>query len=255
MSVTLTLVVRPAFDAEAFLRAVAEEATGWRRTPNALPPEEIVEAAGRICYMSFGERQSPRTNPIYIRHLVEMGHESVLEHVVWGFVLTGVSRAFSHQLVRHRPGWSYSQLSQQYHDEKDAKFVEPEALKASPEARAIWRQAMDTAKRSYRDILAILEGADVVGSAGEKKELKRALYSAARSVLPNATETKLFVSANARAIRHFLAVRGALLGDEEMRRVSAVLLATLSAEAPALFADFAIETLADGSPMVVRRAP
>src|SRR5262249_24968483 len=123
MTVNAYLVTKPAFDVNVFLAFVADEKLTWRRSPGARAAEEIVEGAGRVCYLSFGTRQAPRTNSEYISHLIAMGHESVLEHVTWGFVLTGVSRAFTHQMVRHRVGFAFSQLSQQYHDERDATFV------------------------------------------------------------------------------------------------------------------------------------
>ena len=105
-----------------------DEGTNWRRTQGATGIEELIEVSGRVCYMSFGPDQSPRPNRDYVANLLRMRHESVLEHASWTLLLTGVSRAFTHQLVRHRAGFSYSQLSQQYHDERDATFVEPSSL-------------------------------------------------------------------------------------------------------------------------------
>src|SRR5215472_9732606 len=136
------LVSETAFDLsemEAFLR---QSRTSWRKTTGTTPADQIVEAAGRICYMSFGKHQSPRDNGEYVKHLVRQGHESVLEHVSWGFLITGISRAFTHQLVRHRVGFAFSQLSQQYHEERDATFVEPTNLAAFPAARAAWQSAV-----------------------------------------------------------------------------------------------------------------
>jgi thymidylate synthase (FAD) len=255
MTVHAYLVTKPAFDVAAFLTFLADERMTWQRSLGAREAEEIVEGAGRVCYLSFGAHQSPRTNTEYITHLVEMGHESVLEHVNWGFVLTGVSRAFTHQLVRHRVGFAFSQLSQQYHDERDTAFVEPAHLEKFPAARAAWQAAVDTARRAYCEILESLDGLAAQAAPESRKEIRRAIRSAARSVLPNAAETKIFMTANARAFRHFLRVRGALVGDEEMRRVSAALLHLLKLEAPALFADYEIEEIADQSPIVVYRGP
>jgi thymidylate synthase (FAD) len=253
MTVAAYLVCRPTFDVTAFLRFLARDTLTWHRSPQARPGEEIVEAAGRVCYLSFGEAQSPRTNAEYIAHLLEMGHESVLEHVTWSFVLAGVSRAFTHQLVRHRVGFAFSQLSQQYHDERDAKFVEPLGLDAFPQARAAWERATEAARRAYRDILDSLHVLETGTPPELRKETRRKIRSMARGVLPNAIETKIFVTANARALRYFFRVRGGILGDLEMRQVSAALLAPLKAEAPALFSDYEIETLSDGSPIVLHR--
>ncbi len=215
-----------------------------------------MEAAGRVCYMSFGVHQSPRTNAEYIRHLIRMGHESVLEHVSWTFLVTGVSRAFTHQLVRHRVGFAFSQLSQQYHDETEAEFVEPWPLGSHPDARAAWEQAVSSAKGAYREILQILRGLEgkIGKNPAQHKEVQRAIRSAARSVLPNATETKIVVTANARALRHFFAIRGSIPGDVEMRKVGTELLRLVQAEAPSLFFDFRVERLPDGSPIVRRAA-
>lgn len=251
------LLSRPQFDVETFLGFLEDAGQGeWRRTPDALQPEEIVEAAGRVCYMSFGARQSPRSCDEYIRNLIQQGHESVLEHVSWTFLLTGVSRAFTHQLVRHRVGFAFSQLSQQYHEETDASFIEPCLLHEIPGAHAAWTEAMRLAKKSYIDILKLLQRQETDSLSGlDAKEAARAMRSAARSVLPNATETKIVMTANARALRHFLKVRGAIEGDEEMRVASAELLRCLQSEAPAIFNDFSLEHLEDGSPMVVIKQP
>ncbi len=223
----------------------------WIRSPRATETEEIVEIAGRVCYMSFGDKQSPRRNGDYIHNLIRQGHESVLEHVSWTFLLAGISRAFTHQLVRHRVGFAFSQLSQQYHEETTATFVEPAHLKQSPQALQAWRRAVAVSQESYKvilDSLSELEGAP--GLDLSKKEFKRAIRSAARSVLPNATETKIVATANARALRHFFKIRGSIPGDIEMREVAAALFNVVRTEAPSLFADFTLEKLADGSPVL-----
>ncbi len=127
----LFLVGRPNFDYNSFLGFLETEGESWLKSEEASTPENIVEVAGRLCYMSFGSRQFRKCNKDYIDNLIKQGHESVLEHVSWSFILTGVSRAFTHQLVRHRVGFSFSQLSQQYHDENDATFVCPISSLAS----------------------------------------------------------------------------------------------------------------------------
>jgi thymidylate synthase (FAD) len=201
--------------------------------------------------MSFGEAQSPRSNSEYVHNLISMGHESVLEHAAWTLLISGISRAFSHQLVRHRVGFSFSQLSQQYHDESDTKFVMPESLRSNRRAAEIWSDIVERSRAAYKAIL------DEVNESGKEdlaaKETKRAMRSAARSVLPNATETKVVVTANARALRHFLRVRGDIVGDIEMRRVCGLLLGVMKSEAPSLFSDFEIASLPDGTPIVRSR--
>lgn len=241
------LLARPLFtDAHLeFLRdSLPPEEAHWLEDDGVTPADRLVEFAGRVCYMSFGRAQSERTNADYIRNLIRNGHESVLEHAVWTFALAGVSRAFTHQFVRHRVGFSYSQLSQQYHDESAARFVRPVELDAHPTAVAIWEHAIAETQEAYTKLVANLQGTKM------GREARRALRSAARSVLPNATESIVVTTANARAIRHFLKVRGAIVGDSEMRAVSAALIDALRPEAPALFADFIVEYPGDGLPLV-----
>jgi thymidylate synthase (FAD) len=241
------LISRPTLISGAVKRFLADERTSWRRSMRATNAEEIVELGGRVCYLSFGKAQSPKTNAQYIQNLVRMGHDSVLEHATWTFVLTGVSRAFSHQLVRHRVGFAFSQLSQEYHSESDAKFVMPERLRLSKKALQAWSNSITASKNAYDEILSSV---DRLGEEWGKKEHRRAVRSAARSVLPNATETKIVITANARAIRHFLHVRGSIIGDSEMRRVAAVLLRVMKTEAPSIFKDFRTGRLEDGSPII-----
>lgn len=243
----LYVLARPQVDFGAIAAFLDAENVPWRRTPKSTPIEELVEFAGRLCYMSFGERQSPKSNGEYLRHLVDQGHESVLEHAFWTFALTGVTRAFSHQLVRHRIGFSYSQLSQQYHDETDARVAMPRAVSRVPTAAARWAAATRRAQEAYAEIVQELHFADELLPERERLRMAR---TGARSVLPAATETKIVFTANARAIRHFLVQRGAILGDEEMRLVAFLLLETVKRDAPALFSDFTAKELDDGLPVV-----
>jgi len=95
-------------------RFLADHGVAWQ-TDTDVAAESLVEVAGRVCYMSFA-RPRPGGNHAYIKHILEVGHGSVLEHAVWNFLITGVSRSFTHELVRHRAGMGYSQLSQRYVD-------------------------------------------------------------------------------------------------------------------------------------------
>jgi thymidylate synthase (FAD) len=242
----------PSFEEDEFARFLHDVGQTWRSTSGASKGENLVEVAGRICYMSFGERQSTRTNREYIVNLLSQGHESVLEHATWTFLITGVSRSFSHQLVRHRPGFSFSQLSQQYHDERNSTLVIPSAIQRDPLLLAVWSDTVGRAQWAYRELLNALESPDEGRVTGPGREWRRRVRSAARSVLPEATATKIVVTANARALRHFFEVRGGLVGDEEMRRVSALLLDVVNQTAPNLFFDFEIRQHSDDLPIVVR---
>lgn len=246
------LVGRPSFSEnhKGFLEAFhrSNKAT-WRRDESATEAECLVEFAGRVCYMSFGEKQSPRTNAKYIRNLIESGHESVLEHASWTFALCGISRALTHQLVRHRIGFGFSQLSQQYFDESDATFVAPPGIESVPSAKAEWDAIMLQSSIAYKTLIKEISEsvADSHESVAEKKRLVR---SVARSVLPNSTETAIVMTANARALRHFFKVRGSVIGDVEMRCVAAALFRVVQPEGPSLFYDYAVNQYSDGFPLV-----
>lgn len=243
------LIARPSIDYEAIQKFLSDRKVSWLPTDEASDSEHLVEVSGRICYMSFSRETDKIRYPNmeYVRNLIRKGHESVLEHATWSFIIDGVSRGFTHQLVRHRVGFSYSQLSQQYHDESDANFVSPQGL--SPNERAIWQDAMEKALETYHALLRSCDIADM------SFEARRRLRTAARSVLPNATETTIAVTANARAIRHFLKIRGSIVGDIEMRLVSAEILRLVASDAPSLFSDFESEILEDGWPIVVQSEP
>jgi len=251
--VEIHVIGRQAVSIDVILDFLESQGLSWRRTEGATPPEELVEVAGRICYLSFGDRQTTVSNEEFIGRLISNGHESVLEHVSWTFLVTGVSRSLTHQLVRHRVGFSYSQLSQQYHDERSAEFVEPSLLKDIPEARVIWETAVLSARDAYMQIMKhaeeYLRESREASQAGKADELAR---SVARSVLPNATETRLVLTVNARALRRFFAIRGSTANDPEMRYFAVGLLKHVAQDSPSLFADFQIRMLPDGSEEIIR---
>jgi thymidylate synthase (FAD) len=148
-------------------------------------------------------------------------------------------------------GFSFSQLSQQYVDQSVTGALLPEAIRQLPEAVALWDESIERSREDYQRLLRLLEDEE---SDLAPRERLRAMRSAARTVLPEGFETKILCSANARSLRHFLATRGSIEGDEEMRQVSALLLKALDPEAPAVFEDFSLEWLSDGLPVVRHRA-
>lgn len=242
-------IAKTVADFDAIQDFLDEEKVQWNTTQNSSNRDNLVEFSGRVCYMSFGTRQSPRNNQEYIRNLIDSGHGSVLEHANWTFITSGVSRGFTHQLVRHRAGFSYSQLSQQYYDESDAGFVAPPSLKKGTQLYGKWVEAMNSSLDLYRELITSAKKLNINNSFSNKEKL-RELRTTARSILPNAIETKIVFTANARAIRNFLIARGAIEGDWEMRDVSSQILTIVKNDAPSLFQDFEIITLEDGSDSV-----
>jgi thymidylate synthase (FAD) len=250
---SVSIIGRTQFDRASFDSFLHAEDTSWRHAKEATDAELLVEAAGRVCYMSFGDKQYRVDYVEYLRNLIRNGHESVLEHVNWSILITGISRALTHQLVRHRAGFAFSQLSQQYHDETEALFAPPYELRQDLFKLRAWARMMLRFREVYADTLSDLtkEQGKMYSSLAQR-EKKRAVRSAARGILPNCTETKIVTTANARALRHFLSVRGAIPGDYEMRELSVKLLSVVGAEAPHLFVDFRTATLPDGSASVER---
>lgn len=238
------LLGRQQMNAAELDRFLADHDVESWETDTDVASQKLCEIAGRVCYMSF-RKPRPGGNETYLGHILEVGHGSVLEHAVFNFVITGVSRSFTHELVRHRAGFGYSQLSQRYVDESVAEYVEPDCIAEDPELHEIWRAAVQQAHNAY---LKLVEGLAAKYSDMEDRTLRRKLSrQAARSVLPNATETKIFVTANARALRHFIEMRASEYAEVEIRHVALKVLEILRQEAPNLFGDYELTTLPDGT--------
>jgi thymidylate synthase (FAD) len=215
--------------------------------------EALAEFAGRACYQSWHKpNPSTATNAGYLRHILEVGHLSVLEHATVTFYITGISRSLTHELVRHRH-FSYSQLSQRYVPERDAAMVEPEVIAADPELHKKFVEATEASVQAYTELLAGLEKHFAEAYDGDPAGrpsptlLRKQARQAARAVLPNATETRIVVTGNYRAWRHFVAMRATEHADVEIRALAVECLRQLQRVAPNVFGDFTISTLADGS--------
>lgn len=275
------------------------------------------------CYMSFSKPR-PGGNQAYLQRILESSHGSVLEHGVWNFIFTGISRSLSHELVRHRAGWGHSQLSQRYVDESVAEFVVPEDLRKEVSraenyimtrqpvlrgsAPSIWGQLLTeeivgittnrikhpgetifeglnwmldciTANHGYRRHVNYLDDRirtdlyvefklqeyqkrtekdsseplpDIQEwykglSQDEKTGIRKQARQAARSVLPNATETKIFCTANARAIRHFIEMRASRHAEPEIRKLAYQVWQAVKDDSPHLFGDYELIQLPDNT--------
>lgn len=180
--------------------------------PEATSPEDLMEAAGRVCYQSQ-HKPNPATesNEDYLANILRQGHESVLEHAVFSFYITGVSRALTHELIRHRH-LSYSQLSQRFVDESDTAIVLPPAIEEGSVEHDILDNSVQVALYAYEDMVNQLQ---------DEKGLKRKqAREAARAVLPNCVETRIVVTGNVRAWRDMLKKRLDPAADAEIRLVS-----------------------------------
>jgi thymidylate synthase (FAD) len=207
--------------------------------------EALAEFAGRACYQSW-QKPNPATatNAGYLTHILQVGHLSVLEHGSVSFYITGISRSLTHELIRHRH-FSYSQLSQRYVPERDAAMVEPDVIASDPELHAKFVAATQASVSAYNELLAGLQERFV--SEPKATLRKKQARQAARAVLPNATETRIVVTGNYRAWRHFIAMRATEHADVEIRELAVECLRQLQKVATNVFDDFTISTMPDGT--------
>jgi thymidylate synthase (FAD) len=226
---TVTLLARPVFTMPEHLPVswIGESTDG----------ERLAEFAGRLCYMSQ-HNPAKRATRDYLDNIKKQGHGSVLEHANYTLLLEGVSRSLTHELVRHRAGFAYSQLSQRYVDESEANFVVPPAVIGDESLEAQWRAQIEAAQQSYVSLVEKLM--ERYGWVQDRVHRRKMAREAARAVLPNATETKIVVTANARAWRTMLELRSSEGAELEIRRAAIMILRLLQCEAPGFFSDFAI---------------
>lgn len=178
-------------------------------------PEELLEHAGRVCYRSQG-RGDPGA---FLRARIREGHESLIEHASATFEISGISRACSHQLVRHRLA-SYSQESQRYVSMESPEWVVPPAISADPEALAIWERFTAGVRQAYQ----------MLRERGIRKE-------DARFVLPNATATRIIVTMNFRELLHVFRLRISPEAQWEIRELCVRMLELIYPYAPNVFGE------------------
>ena len=186
--------------------------------------------AGQLCYLSFGEKRS-KDHRTYIKKILEQKHGSVLEHTVATLGLTGIDRAVTHELVRHRAGFAYSQVSQRYVDA--LRFVFPAELDQKDDL-VEWGQYISACVKEYDRRLALMGEGE--GTKGRKERRQ-----AARRALPNETEAPIIVTGNMRAWRHFLEVRGSEHADLAMRNCAIEVFNTLKPSFDDFLQDIRVE--------------
>ena len=194
-------------------------------------PDRAVAAAGRLCYAPVSAAELKQTMSAddvarLVCGLVRSNHMSALEHAVFSFAVDGVSRACTHQLVRHRMA-SYNQQSQRYvHFGEGDSFVVPPSIAANAEANTVFLEAMEQARQAYDRLV------EVGLAEGRTRE---SVQEDARFVLPNAAETKIVVTMNARELRHFFQVRCCNRAQWEIRALAWQMRGMVKEIAPALF--------------------
>lgn len=220
-------------------------------------PEKVVATAAKLCYSSsdIGSLRDGLTEDkisSFIDMLVSIGHESVMEHVSFTFGIEGISRACSHQLVRHRIA-SFSQKSQRYVNENGFEFITPPAVNACPDAKAEFLSAVDSIQKSYEKIAAALtdlhKAQFIAEGIDEKSALSKAKKLAnedARFILPNACETKIVVTMNVRTLFNFFRHRCCNRAQWEIRAVAERMFALCKEAAPHIFANAGPSCVATG---------
>ena len=241
-------------------------------TPN---PDAVVAAAAKLCYSKVGveqisEKLTDEEVKRFVNHLVEMGHESPIEHVTFTFGIEGISRSCSHQIVRHRIA-SYSQQSQRYVKLEQFEYIVPPAIENNPEAKRIFTEAMERDQKAYDELVDLLledilidkhaadygscireilkENPDAVPDRSKvldlyaekffedyRKAEKQAIEDA-RYVFPNACETKMVVTMNARSLYNFFNKRCCNRAQWEIRELADLMLVECEKVAPILFSN------------------
>ncbi len=188
-------------------------------TPNG---EKLIEEAGRTCYLSL-DKMTDESEKNFIRNAIKRGHLSIIEHASASFRIVGASRAFTHQLVRHRLA-SFSQQSQRYVDESNFNFIVPSSIKNNDDALELYRNFIESSQKTYAQL--------------RKLDIKK---EDARFILPNALESQIVFSANFRELRSIFSLRLEKAAQWEFRKVCLAMLKILQVEAPFVFGDFIID--------------
>ena len=236
-------------------------------------PDKVVAQAGKLCYSAVGvdeitQKLTEEEIARYVNMLANIGHESPLEHVSFTFAIEGISRACTHQIVRHRIA-SYSQQSQRYVKLEQFEYIIPPAIESNSEAKRIFIEAMERDQKAYDELVDLLledilidkhaadygscireilkENPDAVPDRSKvldlyaekflenyRKAEKQAIEDA-RYVFPNACETKIVITMNARSLLHFFNVRCCNRAQWEIREMATEMLKECKKIAPALF--------------------
>lgn len=218
--------------------------------------DALPEFAGRFCYRSF---KKGRPSEEYMGHILDSGHGSVLEHASVSFALAGISRALTHELIRHRAGTAISQESQRYVDARAVRFVVPPLLaeqineldsngdsEAALSLTKQFRSQCRAAQNAYLSWQAVFQEQLSTLTHMDATTARKRANEAARALLPNATETRMVWTMNLRAARHVVELRGHRDADLEIRRLAVLMACRLKEAAPLVFADVEIFQDDDG---------
>ncbi|MGI8651000.1 MAG: FAD-dependent thymidylate synthase [Rubrobacter sp.] len=222
--------------------------------PTELPDSsQLAKTAGQLCYASFGPRRTTNENAAsYFERLTSAGHGSVLEHANFSFLLYGISRSVTHELVRHRAGVGISQISQRYVSGNVLRFVERPEYQEDDGLHSLFEERADRAASEYEAMAGRLLGRQEGGgsamlSADQKTDARKKVQQTARSLLPNETEAPMVWTANVRALRHVIEMRADAHAESEIRALALRIFLCARMADPILFGDYELSTLPDGT--------
>ena len=238
-----------------FLEGFDSELTfrGYVDDPTPLPDSsQLCKISGQVCYASFGERRTTNENAAaYFERLTSAGHGSVLEHASYNFLLYGISRSVTHELVRHRAGTAFSQISQRYVSGAVLRFVERLEYQEDEELHRAFEERADRAAAEYGAMAELLlerqEGGAGMLTADYKTDARKKVQQTARSLLPNETEAPMVFTGNVRALRHIIEMRADAHAESEIRNLALRLFLCLRTVDPILFGDYELGELPDGT--------
>ena len=220
--------------------------------PTRLPDSsQLCKTAGQTCYMSFGIKRTTNENAAkYFERLTSAGHGSVLEHSNFSFLLYGISRSVTHELVRHRH-LGFSQVSQRYVSGSVLRFVERPEYQSEEGLHRLFEERADGAAAGYEamanHLLERQEGGASMLSADYKTDARKKVQQTARSLLPNETEAPMVCTGNVRALRHVVEMRADAHAESEIRNLAVRIFLCLVTADPILFGDYEIGELPDGT--------
>ncbi len=215
------------------------------------PGAQLCKVAGQLCYASFGPKRTHNADAArYFANIRSSGHGSVLEHASFSFLFYGISRSVTHEIVRHRAGMAYSQISQRYVSGRVLRFVERPEYQNDPELHRIFENRIDRAAADYDGVatrlLALQKDGDAALSGEAATDRRKKVQQAARSLLPNETEAPIVMTGNGRSLRHFIEMRGSSHAEVEIRQLALRLYLCLAAIEPDLFGDYRVNMEPDG---------
>lgn len=235
-------------DIGAYLKAIG--APEWQPDQNVSEAENLVEAAGRMCYRSWEPYNSSKpdaTNPnvtkvrkgnnAYMHHVLDVGHLSITEHASMTFILKDVSRVVTHELVRHRAGCAYSQESLRYVRLTDIRASIPDCFATNPEALELFTATIEHLEYVQSKLAEIFKTDLNSTDFHRKKELT----SAFRRLAPLGLATSITFTANVRALRHIIAMRTGDGAEAEIRKVFLMIAKICVSEWPNFFCDMTID--------------